>query len=206
MSKRNIIIVSLLFSLAFSAVFITNTVGQAMAADSALYWGSRGDSVVKLQQTLNNWGYWCGVADGIFGAKTYSAVIKFQRDHSISTTGTVGPITRQALGLSTASQTGSTVSRGGTFSVIATGYCGCAICNYPYGGQPAYNGQPLAYGVVAVDPSVIPMNTRLYIEGYGEAIAADQGNAIKGYHIDLYFPTHQQALDWGVKRVNVTIL
>lgn len=203
MSKRITIFVLLLFCLAF----ITTINGQALAADSTLYWGSRGDNVIKLQQTLNNWGYWCGDADGIFGAKTYYAVIKFQRDHGISTTGTVGPQTRKTLGLSTASQTsGSSVSRGGAFSVIATGYCGCDKCNYPYGGQPAYNGQPLSYGVVAVDPSVIPMNTRLYIEGYGEAIAADQGNAIKGYHIDLYFPSHQQALDWGIKRINVTIL
>ncbi|MGE5389849.1 MAG: peptidoglycan-binding protein [Deltaproteobacteria bacterium] len=201
MSKRITIFVLLLFCLAF----LTADTGQALAADSTLYWGSRGDNVVKLQQTLNKWGYWCGNADGIFGAKTYSAVIRFQRDHGISTTGTVGPKTRQALGLSNV-QTGSTVSRGGAFSVIATGYCGCTICNYPYGGQPAYNGMPLQYGIVAVDPTVIPMNTRLYIDGYGEAIAADQGNAIKGYHIDLYFPSHEQALDWGIKRVNVTIL
>lgn len=205
MSKRNIIIVLLLCCLAFSALFLFSTAGQALAADSSLYWGSRGDSVVKLQQTLNNGGYWCGNADGIFGAKTYSAVIKFQREHGISTTGTVGPLTRKALGLSTPSQTG-TVSRGSSFSIIATAYCGCAKCNYPYGGQPAYNGMPLQYGIIAVDPSVIPMNTRLYVEGYGEAIAADQGNAIKGYHIDLFFPSHQQALSWGVKRVNVTVL
>lgn len=202
MSKRSITIVLSLFCLAF---LICNT-GQAMAANRTLYWGARGDDVVKAQQTLNNWGYWCGDADGIFGAKTYSAVIKFQKDHGISTTGTVGPLTRQALGLSTSSATGTTVSRGGSYSFIATGYCGCAICNYPYGGQPAYNGMPLQYGVIAVDPTVIPMNTRLYIEGYGEGVAADQGNAIKGYHIDLFFPTHQQALDWGVRRVNVTIL
>lgn len=203
MSKRITIFVFLFFCLAF----IITINGQASAAESSLYWGSRGDNVVNLQQTLNNWGYWCGDADGIFGAKTYSAVIKFQRDHGISTTGTVGPQTRKTLGLSTASPTsGNSVSRGGSFSIIATGYCSCDKCNYPYGGQPAYNGQPLSYGVVAVDPSVIPMNTKLYVEGYGEAIAADQGNAIKGYHIDLYFPSHQQALDWGIKRINVTIL
>jgi len=201
MSKRNTIFVLSLFCFAF----LTFSPGQAIAADS-LYWGSRGDDVVKLQQTLNNQGYWCGNTDGIFGSKTYSAVIKFQRDHAISTTGTVGPKTSQALGLSAKPTAPAPVSRGGTFSVMATGYCGCDKCNYPYGGQPAYNGQALSYGVVAVDPGVIAMNTRLYIEGYGEAIAADQGNAIKGYHIDLYFPSHQQALDWGVRRVNVTIL
>ena len=97
MSKRSTIFVLSLFCLAF---LICST-GQAIAADSTLYWGSRGNDVVKLQQTLNNQGYWCGNTDGIFGAKTYSAVIKFQRDHGISQTGTVGPKTRQSLGLST---------------------------------------------------------------------------------------------------------
>lgn len=202
MAKRSTIFVISFFCLAF---WFCST-GQAMAADRTLYWGSRGDDVVKLQQTLNTQGYWCGNIDGIFGAKTYSAIIRFQRDMGFSQTGTAGPKTRQALGLSTIPSSGSGVSRGGTFSVIATGYCGCDKCNYPYGGQPAFNGQPLSYGVVAVDPGVIPMNTRLYIEGYGEAIAADQGNAIKGYHIDLFFPSHQQALEWGIRRVNITIL
>ncbi|NLW91749.1 MAG: hypothetical protein GXY34_09145 [Syntrophomonadaceae bacterium] len=203
MSKR----ITVFFIALFCCALLACNAGQAVAADSTLYWGSRGDNVIKLQQTLNNWGYWCGDADGIFGSKTYSAVIKFQRNNGISTTGTVGPQTRKALGLSSATPvTGNSVSRSGGFSVIATAYCGCDKCNYPYGGLPAYNGQPLQYGVVAVDPSVIPMNSKLYIEGYGEGIAADQGNAIKGYHIDLFFPSHQQALSWGVKRVNVTIL
>jgi 3D (Asp-Asp-Asp) domain-containing protein len=90
--------------------------------------------------------------------------------------------------------------------MVATGYDGCYACNYPYYGQPSYIGLPLARGIVAVDPNVIPMGTKLYIEGYGEAIAADQGNAIKGNRIDLFFDTHQQALNWGMKTVKVTIL
>lgn len=204
MFSRKIITISLLFGLALTALLVFDT-GQAMAADTTLYWGSRGNNVVELQQALNNHGYWCGNADGIFGAKTYSAVIRFQRDNGISTTGTVGPKTRQALGLSSTPAYNG-VSRGSSFTIIATGYCPCAKCNYPYGGHPAYDGEPLGYGIIAVDPTVIPMGTRLYVEGYGEGIAADQGNAIKGYHIDLCFMSHQEALDWGIKRVNVTIL
>jgi 3D (Asp-Asp-Asp) domain-containing protein len=90
--------------------------------------------------------------------------------------------------------------------MVATGYDGCYECNKPYYGQPSYIGLPLQRGIVAVDPKVIPMGTRLYVEGYGEAIAADQGNAIKGNRIDLYFDTHQQGLNWGIKTVKVTIL
>ncbi len=91
-------------------------------------------------------------------------------------------------------------------TMVATGYDGCYECNKPYYGAPSYIGLPLRYGIVAVDPNVIPMGTRLYVEGYGEAIAADQGNAIKGNRIDLFFNSHQEALNWGKKTVKVTIL
>jgi len=108
--------------------------------------------------------------------------------------------------VSTASQS-SNVSRGKrVLTMVATGYDGCYECNKPFYGQPSYIGLPLQRGIVAVDPRVIPMGTRLYVEGYGEAIAADQGNAIKGNRIDLFFDTHQQGLNWGIKTVKVTIL
>ena len=54
-------------------------------------------------------------------------------------------------------------------------------------------GIPVGWGVVAVDPSVIPLGTRLTIPGYGEAVAADTGSAIRGATIDLWFPTLAQA-------------
>ncbi|MEN6351265.1 MAG: peptidoglycan-binding domain-containing protein [Syntrophomonas sp.] len=52
---------------------------QASAAETNLSWGSTGAQVSSLQTTLNTLGYWCGTADGIFGAKTYEAVIRFQQ-------------------------------------------------------------------------------------------------------------------------------
>ena len=90
-------------------------------------------------------------------------------------------------------------------TVLATGYCPCAKCNWPFVGQPSYLGYPLKKGIVAVDPKVIPMGSRLYIEGYGAAIAADQGGAIKGNHIDLCFSNHKEASSWGMKYVKVTV-
>lgn len=60
--------------------------------------------------------------------------------------------------------------------------------------------------VVAVDPSVIPLGTRVYVEGYGEAIAGDVGGAIKGNKIDIHVPTKEEAFQWGVREVNVTII
>lgn len=60
--------------------------------------------------------------------------------------------------------------------------------------------------VVAVDPSVIPLGSRVHVEGYGEAIAGDTGGAITGNKIDLHVPTSSEAMSYGRKTVNVTIL
>lgn len=202
MVSKKIILSVVILSFLFTGLILFNA-GQAVAADDNLFIGSRGDNVVQVQQTLNSKGYWCGTADGIFGPKTYSAVIRFQREAGLDVDGIVGPQTKKALGYSSPTYTPSRGAR--TLTLVATGYCPCAKCNYPYGGQPSYLGYPLKRGIVAVDPRVIPMGTRLYIEGYGSAIAADQGNAIKGNRIDLCFSTHQEALNWGIKTVRVTV-
>ncbi len=211
MLGKKIIIPVFILSLFFTGLFLAKS-DAAMAA-SNLSLGSRGTEVVQLQETLNAKGYGCGDADGIFGPQTQQSVIKFQGDSSLAADGIVGPQTRQALGLagdSSSTSTDSTVSRGSdsgkVLTMVATGYDSSWESNYPYYGQPSYIGLPLARGIVAVDPNVIPMGTRLYVEGYGEAIAADQGGAIKGNRIDLYFDSRQEALNWGMRTVKVTIL
>ncbi|WP_404452922.1 LysM peptidoglycan-binding domain-containing protein [Virgibacillus necropolis] len=60
--------------------------------------------------------------------------------------------------------------------------------------------------VIAVDPSVIPLGTKVYVEGYGYAVAADTGGAINGNKIDVHFPTKDQAYNWGRRIVDVTII
>lgn len=60
--------------------------------------------------------------------------------------------------------------------------------------------------VIAVDPSIIPLGTKVYVEGYGYAIAGDTGGAIKGNKIDVFFPTKSQAYNWGRKTVKIRIL
>ena len=60
--------------------------------------------------------------------------------------------------------------------------------------------------VIAVDPRVIPLGTKVWVEGYGEAIAADTGGAIKGNKIDVFIPSDGQARNWGVRTVSVKIL
>lgn len=67
-------------------------------------------------------------------------------------------------------------------------------------------GQPLQRGMVAVDPSVIPLGTKLYVEGYGYAVAADTGGAINGNHIDLAMDSVSEAMDFGRRQVVVHVL
>lgn len=99
------------------------------------------------------------------------------------------------------------VSRGGEevrFSRVmemrATAY------TYLVAGRNTASGIPPRQGIAAVDPRVIPFGTRLYVEGYGHALAADKGSAIKGNEIDLFFPTRAEALAWGVRYVKVYVL
>lgn len=98
-------------------------------------------------------------------------------------------------------------SRGGEVLYMeATGYDpGPRSCGRYASGYTAI-GVRAGKGVVAVDPRVIPLGTRLYVDGYGECVAADVGGAIKGRRIDLGFDTYRQALSWGRRMVRVRIL
>ncbi len=83
-------------------------------------------------------------------------------------------------------------------------------------GQPGYgitaSGMQAAYGVIAVDPSVIPLGTRLYVEAadgswtYGYCVAGDTGSGIRGNRIDLFFPTRTESKNFGRRTATVYIL
>lgn len=73
-------------------------------------------------------------------------------------------------------------------------------------GEITATGMRAGPGVVAVDPAVIPLGSRVYVEGYGHAVAGDIGGAIKGRRIDLGFATKNGALQYGVRRVRVYLL
>ena len=67
------------------------------------------------------------------------------------------------------------------------------------------SGLPVGVGVIAVDPSVIPLGTRMFVPGYGPAVAADVGSAIKGALIDLWMPSTAAARAWGRRTVTITV-
>ena len=118
-------------------------------------------------------------------------------------------VVRQPVSEIIAYGTKKLVARGGavanfvrSIAMVATGY-------WP---DPSWStgitatGTKAQFGVAAVDPSVIPLGTHLYIPGYGPAIAADTGGAIVGNRIDLCFNYGYQAIDWGVRQVTVYIM
>ncbi|RFU65354.1 3D domain-containing protein [Peribacillus glennii] len=91
-------------------------------------------------------------------------------------------------------------------TVSATGYtASCEGCSGVTATGVDLKANPDAK-VISVDPNVIPLGSKVWVEGYGYATAADTGGAIKGNKIDLFFPNKQDALNWGVRQVTVKVL
>lgn len=108
---------------------------------------------------------------------------------------------KQVLALGTrqtVSRSGSTLEFDRMIQMSSTGYT--------HTGRMTYTDIWPTPGIVAVDPRVIPLGTRLYIDGYGHARAMDTGGAIKGNRIDLFFDSREEALRWGRRSVKVFIL
>lgn len=91
----------------------------------------------------------------------------------------------------------------GTFKLTA--YCACPQCCGAFADGITFTGTKATAGrTVAVDPSVIPLGSEVYINGQ-EYVAEDIGGAIKGNRIDIFFPTHAAALEFGVQYSEVSI-
>jgi len=105
-----------------------------------------------------------------------------------------------------------------------TGYCSCGSCcgwrrNWRF--QPVYasgnlkgrpkevgvtaSGSRARHGTIAADTDMFPFGTMMEVPGYGSGVVEDRGAAIRDRHIDLYFASHRQALEWGRKTVTVTV-
>ena len=95
-------------------------------------------------------------------------------------------------------------SRSKVIEMVATAYTSSPSENG--GSTRSATGNALIYGVVAVDPRIIPLGTKLFVEGYGFAYACDTGGAIKGNRIDLLMPSFGASNQWGRRRVKVHVL
>ena len=92
----------------------------------------------------------------------------------------------------------------GKFKISA--YCPCKKCCGKWaGGNTASGTTPTAGRTIAVDPKVIPLGSKVIIDGH-TYIAEDTGGAIKGNRIDMYFTSHQEALNWGIKYKEISVI
>jgi 3D (Asp-Asp-Asp) domain-containing protein len=133
-------------------------------------------------------------------ASTKSSLVASLRA-SAGSAATAGLLSTAGAAAKKSQTTGQTLtqppSKGGrTLTVSAT----CYILK----GTTA-SGLPTGPGIVAVDPTVIPLGTKLYIPGYGKGVAADTGGGIKGDIIDLWYSTYAQCAKWGRRTVTITI-
>ena len=115
---------------------------------------------------------------------------------------------------------------GDEHELLVTGYCNCGKCcgwrkKWFFFGEPVYNygkmkGKPkkvgvtasgtvAAKGTIAADPAVYPFGTKIEIPGYGSGTVQDIGGSIKGAHIDIWFPSHAEALAWGARKLKVKV-
>lgn len=88
-----------------------------------------------------------------------------------------------------------------------TAYCACELCCGPSAQGVTFSGTTVESGrTLAVDPSVIPIGSLVYIDGLGLRVAEDTGSAIKGNIVDVYFEDHDEALRFGRQTANVVII
>ena len=173
--------------------------------------GQRGHHVIKVQTMLKHQGFLHDSVDGIYGHNTEQAVRKFQKSKGLAVDGCVGPTTMNALEKMETRYGGhgTELSHNGVpnkYSRVLTMQASAYSAQDPGNGNYTATGSRLKKGIVSVDPKLIPLGTRLYIEGYGYAVADDVGGAIKGHRIDLAYDSRSEALQFGRQTVKVYVL
>lgn len=173
--------------------------------------GQQGHHVQRLQTMLAQQGFLKDSADGVFGSHTEAAVKKFQKSKGLAVDGRVGPATMKALEKYETTYTNAMTSKDRSgipkkYVKVMNMHASAYSSQDPGTGHYTATGARLKKGIVAVDPNTIPLGTRLYIEGYGYAVAEDIGGAIKGMRIDLAFEKRAEALKFGRQTVKVYIL
>jgi len=158
--------------------------------------GAKGPGVSEVQRLLTELHYYEGLIDGVAGVRTAVAIAKFQKRAGLKASGIADAKTQEALR--------NSLNRQGkkTMTMRATAYSPEDPGLNPY----TATGAKVRKGVIAADPKILPLGTRVYIEGYGEAVVEDIGGRIKGYVIDVAFDTHREAMMFGRREVEVTVL
>ena len=187
---------------------ITN--GGYAAIGSVIKPGMHGEGVKDIQRKLIDHGFLTGYADGIAGERTVAAIKQFQMSVGLKADGVCGIQTYAALedadynisDTSWSEEIDDVPTLGRSVYVEATAYSPFD----PGAGTHTARGNRVRRGIIAVDPRFIPLGTRVYIPGYGEAVADDTGGAIVGNRIDIAFDTYGEAMHFGRQHLEIYIL
>lgn len=150
------------------------------------------------------------IQEGVAGEKQITYRVIYENGEEVSKESINEEITKEPVKKIVAQGTLETLalSRGENItykkkiSVVATAYSGHTIT--ATGNVPKRNTGGLS--TIAVDPNVIPLGTKVYVEGYGYAVAHDTGGAIKNNKIDLFMNSSKEAYSWGRRNVNLYII
>ncbi|MBS4203494.1 LysM peptidoglycan-binding and 3D domain-containing protein [Lederbergia citrea] len=158
----------------------------------------------KYRVTVNELKDWNNLKSDIIhpGDSLYFQTVEHSKSESIKT----NIINKKTIAAKPVQSKANAKTSDNEMTVTATAYTAfCKGCS----GVTA-TGQDLRANpdqkVIAVDPKVIPLGSKVYVEGYGTAVAGDTGGAIKGNKIDLFIPSTSDALDFGVQTVKIKIL
>ena len=181
--------------------------------------GSHGEAVRQVQALLIEQGFLEGEADGDCGPLTVAAIEKFQESRGLTVDGVCGDGTYYYLSggqtyesaeepepeveeQSAEADTDDSIPSGRAMYVSASGYSAYD----PGNSKHTASGTLVRHGVIAVDPDVIPLGTRVFIPGYGRATAEDIGGDIKGHRIDVAFDSREEALMFGRRDLEIIII
>ncbi|WP_073088549.1 3D domain-containing protein [Selenomonas ruminantium] len=212
--------------LSFTLVCMFFTAAPA-AASILVKEGSHGEAVRHVQELLIEQGFLEGEADGACGPQTVAAIEKFQESRGLTVDGVCGDGTYyylsggqtyesaeepeaeagagEAEGAETQSaeaESDGSIPQGWAMYVSATGYSAYD----PGNSRHTASGTLVRHGVIAVDPDVIPLGTKVFIPGYGRAVAEDIGGDIKGHRIDVAFDSREEALMFGRRDLEIIII
>ncbi len=188
-----------------SAVSTVKDVAQYAGIGDVIKLGMQGDGVIDLQNKLIEHGFYEGEATGVCDKETVNALKDFQKSHGLAADGVCGGRTYRAfdggdsydLGIDTGIPNYSRVVR-----VEATAYSSAQSDLSAY----TATGTLCRYGVIATDPHFIPLGTKVYIPGYGYAVAEDTGGAIVGNRIDVAFDTLSECYEFGRQWIDLYII
>ena len=199
------------FTTVLSAVNVVKQVVQYAGVGDVIKLGMEGDGVVDLQNKLTEQGFYDGEVDGVADEEVIDALKNFQSSRGIKADGICGRKTYSALDSEDETpidlneyefSAGAPPEFSRVIRVEATAYSAAEP------GLSAYTatGTLCRHGVIATDPFVIPLGTRVYIPGYGYAVAEDTGSAIVGHKIDVAFDTVAECYEFGRQFIDIYIV